>query len=165
MRFVTWLRRTWSPILHIARYWRQDVFSEFFRIFSRPRNRLCVKEKRKGGDLLDYWQRAVGQYVRTKRLASHKAQKGLSKSRTAINEIENGRVNFTLETLLDVLRDVDGNISEAFQSRIPTKYESPERQELHELEELLAGNDKWATAARVNIQSLYESRLREKERE
>jgi len=115
-----------------------------------------VKKKPSGDDLLEYWKRAVGQYVRKKRLESKRGQKELSISRQAISEIENGQVNFTLGTLLSVLDEVGGDLSEAFQAKTPGKYKSPLHRELHDqLQELLEADPLWATAARINVEAVY----------
>jgi hypothetical protein len=59
-------------------------------------------------------------------------------SRTAISEMENGRVNFTIETLVQLLEKLDGHVSDAFESRVPLKFQGPDCDLYELLAELIA---------------------------
>lgn len=116
-----------------------------------------VKESRALSELIGYWKGAVGEYVRQKREGEGKVQKELlGTNRRTVSDVENGVLNFTLSTLLEVLHSVGGDISEAFKSRVPKEFHNQKRQHLHEkLEVLLQADAPWSTVAAYNIESVY----------
>jgi len=115
-------------------------------------------ESRDKSVLLEFWKKRVGQYVLQKRIAAGLGQKEMtSLSKSAWSEIENGNVNFTLETILDALGEVNGNISDAFAIRVPRRWRG-EHELLHEqLQSILTeGSADQSIAAAALIQALVD---------
>jgi transcriptional regulator with XRE-family HTH domain len=70
-------------------------------------------------DRVHYWKHTIARYVRKKRIEAETHQKQVPVARRTISDIENGKSNFRLETLLEVLEAIGGDVSEAFKSRVP----------------------------------------------
>lgn len=65
-----------------------------------------------------YWQDRAAEYIRLKR-GPDRGQKEVGVVRQTLSLIENGKSNFTIETMVEVLEAVGGDISEMFQSQLP----------------------------------------------
>lgn len=108
---------------------------------------------------LEYWQDAVGRYIKTKREEASLTQEDVSgTSRSALSELENGRIDFRLSTLLTVLDAIDGDISEAFAGKVPTEFHRHPHRRLFDLlaEILQAGGDPGAEMAEIALQNIHE---------
>jgi hypothetical protein len=87
--------------------------------------------------LVQFWKENVAGYIREKRKASGKVQKEGGVRKT-VSLIENAKLNFTLDTLIETLAAVGGNVSEAFHGKVPLRFANPYHQIIHErLQEIL----------------------------
>lgn len=94
-------------------------------------------------ELLLYWQKAIGRYIKTKREQAEKTQSEvMGTSRSAISDLENHLTDFRLSSLLKVLEAVGGDISEAFESKAPTEYRGRHRDLFDLLAEVVEFEDR-----------------------
>lgn len=106
---------------------------------------MADKTNKKESRLFAYWQSELRDYVVKKRTKAGKGQKELGAvSRQTASRIENNNYNPTLRKLLQLLGNIDGDISELFASRIPKSLHG-EHQDLHErLQQILETKDQVA---------------------
>lgn len=80
-----------------------------------------------------------------------------------IKKIEKGDVSPTVGCLSSIVEACGSSLSEFFESPIPTRYDNPGHQELHEqLQEILAVDDEWSQGIKVNIRGLHAQALQER---
>lgn len=62
----------------------------------------------------DYWKKRIGEYLRARREACGKSQSEIqAMSRAWVSDVELGRANPTIDTLLRYLQEVGGDLAEA----------------------------------------------------
>jgi transcriptional regulator with XRE-family HTH domain len=104
---------------------------------------------------LSYWLTVIGRYVRAKRVLLGKSQDEFSLARATISDIEHGRKNFTMETLVLLINELNGDLCEVFESPIPPTFrQNPDREAHERLARLLAGEPTQANFLRSYLEFL-----------